>query len=125
MTLASIPDSLLLGTCNEATQKRHIKEMTDDSRQLYNIFMSLKSKESLIKADSPATLILDDLDGMSMKLSSILTQVKTLSCPTILICNDRYDTKLKSIGSKTLHVPFYSVPTSEIEGLLKAIDHPL
>lgn len=56
-----------------------------------------------------------------MKIKSLLDCVKKLSCPTILICNDRYDSKLKSIGSQVLHVPFYSVPTLQIEQLLKTV----
>lgn len=121
VAMVSIPNRLLKGTCTPKQQKAYMNSMTDESKHLYFILMSLQNQNPLFKQSLPPVLILDDLDGMTMTLSSLLKCVDNLTCPCILICNDRYDSKIKSIGTKTLHVPFDPVPALLIEKLLKQV----
>lgn len=124
VTLASIPDGLLneSSSIQDSTRKQYLKTISDESARLYHLLMSLQSNHgSMFVKSLPPVLVLDDFDGITMKVKNLLDRVKQLSCPTILICNDRYDSKLKSIGAQVLHVPFYPIPSAQIDQLLKNI----
>ncbi len=98
-----------------------------DSRSAENI----KSSLTVISRQKPlfykkSIILVDEVDGLSGHqdrgaIKSLIEIIKNSKCPMVLIANDPWSTKLKSLRNYCTMIKFFKIPTPSVQKRLREI----
>ena len=76
-------------------------------------------------APKKRVLVMDEVDGMSAGdrggIAELVQIIKTTRLPIICICNDVSERKMRTLKSKTLHLPFYKPPPQQLVRRIRVV----